>query len=367
MPENNAVQRDQYLDYLDAARGIAALMVMLYHYINWHDPGHLSQHIASIFFNGSDAVSFFFVLSGFVLSYKYIVLGKTIDAGKFYVQRILRLWPAFFVVVVLGYLNNMRDNFNAGIVVDTFIYNKFAFIEEVILPRTFHNLYGPGWTLMLELTLSFFVPFWVVLARKGAKVIWWVALVYLFMGISFMFCFPFVLGTLVCCLYDRIVDPSFKQTKWYRYRVLILLAAFLLFSLRHIDQISPLGSTLKYLLVYAQLDYYHYSAIGSFVFLIAIIASNKLKLFFKHRVLLFFGKISYGIYLVHWAIVGDIFSYWKDITSHFTSETQAFYTVLPLYIGVVILAATLLHYGVELPFIRLGRRITARMKPTLEL
>ena len=46
-------------------------------------------------FNGSDAVSFFFVLSGFVLSYKYLALGQPLDMKQFYTNRIFRLWPAF--------------------------------------------------------------------------------------------------------------------------------------------------------------------------------------------------------------------------------------------------------------------------------
>src|SRR5690606_19040924 len=89
-----------HLSYLDSVRGIAALMVVVYHYLNWYYSGKLVVKITNIFINGADAVAFFFVLSGFVLSYKYVVLKHPLDIGKFYVNRFFRLWPAFFITVV---------------------------------------------------------------------------------------------------------------------------------------------------------------------------------------------------------------------------------------------------------------------------
>ena len=55
------------LEYLDSVRGIAALMVVFYHFIGWKWAEEPAFHLSSMIFNGSDAVSFFFVLSGLVL------------------------------------------------------------------------------------------------------------------------------------------------------------------------------------------------------------------------------------------------------------------------------------------------------------
>ena len=75
MPNSNINNTEQHLKYLDSARGIAALMVFISHYTgyvyNFQNPRNIG--IYCLLFNGNDAVSFFFVLSGFVLSYKYII------------------------------------------------------------------------------------------------------------------------------------------------------------------------------------------------------------------------------------------------------------------------------------------------------
>ena len=124
-----------YLEYLDAARGIAALMMVVYHFINWKHGDGTWAKLLSIPFNGADAVSFFFVLSGFVLSYKYMVLGHSLDIGKFYINRFFLLWPAFFLTVLLNSLYWYRHDLNLENLTSQFIFNQSSFWNEAILLR----------------------------------------------------------------------------------------------------------------------------------------------------------------------------------------------------------------------------------------
>ena len=57
--------------------------------------------------NGNLGVNFFFVLSGFLITYllfaekeKY----KKISVGNFYIRRILRIWPLFYFCVFFGFV-----------------------------------------------------------------------------------------------------------------------------------------------------------------------------------------------------------------------------------------------------------------------
>lgn len=60
-----------------------------------------------MFSDGDIGVSFFFVLSGFLIS--YILLKEqerngTINIKSFYMRRILRIWPLYYLIVVFGFL-----------------------------------------------------------------------------------------------------------------------------------------------------------------------------------------------------------------------------------------------------------------------
>ena len=88
-------QAPRHLSYLDAARGIAALMVLFGHYVCRKYASTPTVKGLNFLFNAADAVSFFFVLSGMVLSYQYIVLGKSLDMRRYYINRFLRPLSCF--------------------------------------------------------------------------------------------------------------------------------------------------------------------------------------------------------------------------------------------------------------------------------
>ncbi|MCB0696651.1 MAG: acyltransferase, partial [Chitinophagaceae bacterium] len=164
-------------------RGIAALMVVFYHFLNWDYKDKLYMKVASIVFNGADAVSFFFVLSGFVLSYKYVVLKHKLDVRKFYINRFFRLWPAFFIAVITNALYHQRHELDFHRFIELFIYNKYGFWQEAALIRPAdHVYYLPGWTLTIELVMSFFIPFVVLMAHKDKRSVWWLAGFFFFVG-----------------------------------------------------------------------------------------------------------------------------------------------------------------------------------------
>jgi peptidoglycan/LPS O-acetylase OafA/YrhL len=369
MPDKTIPTR--HLGYLDSARGIAALMVMVYHYVFLKYGDRLAGKLTCIVFNGSDAVSFFFVLSGFVLSYKYIVLNQSLDIKKFYVNRLFRLWPAYFITVLINALNTYSSDFNLHNFLSVFSLHSSYFWEEAFIFRGNAHYYVPGWTLVLELSFSFLMPFAVALAKKDIRILYWMLFAYIVVGSSlrdlYFFHVHFTLGLLISCFFYKINDASFKETKWYKWRYPLLFGALILFSIRQIDSIIPFGPDYIYFAKYLGIDFFLYTGIASFVFIVAMVRSEKFKKFFEHSVLRFFGKISYGIYLMHWLLVVDVYRYWDKIRSFFPSERYTFIVVFFVYSAATILLSIILHYGVERPFIRMGRRLTNRMKPSLQI
>ena len=94
-----------------------------------------------MFLNGSDAVSFFFVLSGFVLSYKYLQYEREYKMGSYIYRRIWRLYPAFIFTVLVNYLYWNRHTLGFSTLSDIGYYNSQQLWEELIMVRKYHKFY----------------------------------------------------------------------------------------------------------------------------------------------------------------------------------------------------------------------------------
>src|SRR5262249_15856566 len=60
-----------------------------------------------LFASGWMGVSFFFVLSGFLITYlilREIEVNGKLDILAFYVRRVLRIWPLYYLVIAFGFL-----------------------------------------------------------------------------------------------------------------------------------------------------------------------------------------------------------------------------------------------------------------------
>ena len=87
---------------LDAIRGIAALMVVLYHYTTWYvqSVGFSSTAPLFEFWQGRLGVYLFFIVSGFVI---FLTLEKCDNIKSFIVSRVARLYPAYWVCVIITF------------------------------------------------------------------------------------------------------------------------------------------------------------------------------------------------------------------------------------------------------------------------
>lgn len=90
-----------HYDLLDGLRGVAALLVMWYHVFEGY--AFASGTMIETLNHGYLAVDFFFILSGFVISYAYDDRwGKSLTMGNFFKRRLIRLHPMVIMGAVLG-------------------------------------------------------------------------------------------------------------------------------------------------------------------------------------------------------------------------------------------------------------------------
>lgn len=168
------LQGKQHFEILDGLRGVAALAVVLFHFMEWiyADP---SQNFIG---HGFLAVDFFFCLSGFVIGYAYDDRIAKMGLRKFFTARIIRLHPLVIAGSILGLLAFLFDPFaiysetyGIGKIILTFICSVFLIPLPVIADRSF-NLFSfnaPAWSLFWEYIANIIYAF--VLYRIGRNLL----------------------------------------------------------------------------------------------------------------------------------------------------------------------------------------------------
>ena len=108
MLKKNSSAAKVYFENLNAIRFIAASFVIVAHIELFkklfHLPNFFENEVVSII--GRLGVVLFFVLSGFLISYLLFVekeVTKTISVKKFYIRRMLRIWPLYFLIIILAF------------------------------------------------------------------------------------------------------------------------------------------------------------------------------------------------------------------------------------------------------------------------
>lgn len=172
-----------YFENLDGLRFICFLSVFFFHsfhtefeYIKESEVYQFITH--RLFANGNLGVNFFFVLSGFLITYLLIVekkLNGQINLGKFWIRRILRIWPLFFACVIFGfYIFPILKTAFGGIPEETAsigyyltFTNNFDFIQKG-LPDA--SVLGVLWSVAIE--EQFYLVWPVILFLLPVKRYW---------------------------------------------------------------------------------------------------------------------------------------------------------------------------------------------------
>lgn len=200
-------------DALTSLRFFAAFHVFLFHYLPLWFP-HLVEKeglLRSLIVCGYTGVPFFFLLSGYVLSYGYepSISDGSFSRTEFWLRRLFRLWPVMILSLLLGFppllAGLLKEGASASGAVSSFGLNLFFL--GAWFPQSLRINY-PVWSLSVEAFFYLLFPFLMVWpAIKNPR---WVGLILLW-GAS-------VAILLALCFFDPTLasTPGDRPGEWLR-------------------------------------------------------------------------------------------------------------------------------------------------------
>jgi peptidoglycan/LPS O-acetylase OafA/YrhL len=303
---------------------------------------------------GYQAVSFFYVLSGFVMSYVYYAIANAsgLNVSSYWKARFARVYPAYLGALL----------FVAGVY--TFYWNKPASVTDLGLgifclhswvPNEALTLNYPGWSISVEAFFYALFPALILLFKnKSSKtlvlvtLILWLATQLVFIGLNqyleFTKYFPplhlssFFMGVAAGIMFarnDEVFTPILRWSTAIAIGVPVLMLAYL--------YINPSWS--KY-------DHNGLLAPLHLLFILALaVNTSAIGRVLSNSVLEFLGEVSYGMYIYQYPayiatkIVYD-FGHWD--------KTQP--TFVAMLFAILLVMSTISFYGIETPFRKLLRK-----------
>lgn len=318
-----------YFENLDGLRTLAFLIVFFSHSIIYFVQSLGREHpllgrFLMIFCFGENGISIFFVLSGFLITYLLLLEKKQkgkINIGFFYIRRILRIWPLYYVIIFIALVIYPLYRTYIGKPVyhpyHPYFYWIFLSNLDVITSTRMAqttpmvSVYYEGITWSVAIEEQFYLLWPLLLTAISAKFYKYIFLVII--GISIFFralhtgnwevyyfhslsvCGDLALGGLCAyCLltYDRF-EQIFRSLKWITIiGVYILGIAFLMFE-----------DILFHNLAAAIFPRLLRTIFFAFIIMEQSYSKGSFYKFSKNKFFTNCGKYTYGLYLWHLAPV----------------------------------------------------------------
>lgn len=363
---------------LEGLRGILAMWVVVGH---WATTIGLSLRPLRQDLWNVQAVDVFIILSGFVIT--LLLCTSREPYGKYLVRRFFRIWPSFAVVLVialamlpytadilqaappsamkevrLAIVAESQDNYFSNIL--SHITLLHGLIPLNLSQYSAYAFVGQAWSISLEWQFYILAPAFLFMLRRISSLIFLIS-----------FCAAVILLTLP----GEYFGAAYIGNKLYLFGV--GAASFYIWQKTVENNRFPSITLMRLFTAIAAIgfiatrkDEFIGLALWIFVFHIVLNAQNQsqtgsatpeamLARLLRNSVVLFLGRISYTLYLIHFAVLLAL----VGILEKFNLAPISFAAyLLFLLLPISVAAAYLLSIYVEQPFMRLGRRF-AQKKP----
>lgn len=353
------------LAYLEGLRGVAALVVVFHHLVLMFYPAlnfgeetnSISKFFATtplnIFYNGDFAVCLFFVLSGYVLSYKYILSNNPQVLVGYAIKRYFRLLPLIAASIIFSVifirlnliqtteLNTITKSGNWLLELFKCDTSFAAIVKNLFYGVLFlgENQYNPVvWSMNLEFigSLLLFVFLLVGHKLKPKWILFSITFIIAFY-LGYYYYIAFLLGYALCYLNQN------KKLHINSVPAKIILLAFSIMCCSFPAAWQYWDSSIYSVMNVKVIDLYtFYHVLGSGILLLLVIQHQSSINFLSSKPVMFLGKISFPMYLFHLVllvlITNPLFRIlFPSLGYHFAFIVSVCIT-LPIIVGVSYLA-----------------------------
>lgn len=319
---------------------------------------------------GPIGVVFFFVLSGFLISYLLLAEKEktgTISLKAFYMRRILRIWPLYFSILILGFFilpnidffyiphqsESLSEHFWPNLILYIFILPNLAQAMYLPVPNI-----GQAWSIGVEEQFYILWPLLFKLRKNILSTIIYAFLFFVIIKVLFLFVDLNILSNST----EDVIKQFLAATK-VECMALGALAAYVLFKkktkilkliyseLVFFSSLVSIPLIIYFTPAFIQDAQHLVLSIAFFIIILNLSTNKKYSQFLEKKVFSFLGKISYGIYMYHFVICTIVIKSFLILNIPYNSWSQALIYIL--IISLTILISWLSYEYLEKGFLRL--------------
>lgn len=357
------------LSWIDSLRGLGVLGVIIIHCGAYGNNSLLPFFMKAIVWSGKNGVQLFYVASAFTLflSFSSRIGKENNPIYNFFIRRIFRIAPMYYIgILYFGWIVPYRQSAGIDGQNSQSFWNVLTniFFIHGISPYWIHNLVPGGWSISVEMTFYCLLPFLFFKIKNAQQA------------------FNFLLITLVVRVILYLIFSHFQLIEndelWSVFLYFYLPNQLPIFALgivlyyiikdNYAFKISPNMIYLSVLVILIQLVSIKFMLLHlifgiGFVILGIALSKNYLK-FIVNPILIFIGKISFSMYLVHFAVLSWLSEFgmvdYIIISNPFTATINYLIRLL-----IVIIITALISFGfyklVELPMQNVGKRLITKL------
>jgi peptidoglycan/LPS O-acetylase OafA/YrhL len=376
------VNTERRIPELDGLRGLAIALVILWHYCAFVAPGHNNPYLALLFSLTWSGVDLFFVLSGFLIGGILIDhAGTRQDFHTFYMRRIYRIFPLYFLWLALFYLARFTTvSLMESPVWQKLFGNPLPFLSYLTFTQNFviaaTSQYGAGalsptWSLAVEEQFYLCLPLlvWFTPRRFLPRLLITLILAAMLLRGLFWYYTP-----------NLILAPFVLMPARMDSLLLGVLGAWFVrqpHSARYLTEVPKpfynlaialiIPIILLFTLVTGATAVLGYTFLALFYLALLFIAISEkrgpLTLILRNRAMRFLGQLAYGLYLFHKPINSVLHGLLLGQTPRFLTPAEMAVTFLSLLASIALAQLSWRYF--EQPLLARGRQYKYQPMPEL--